>query len=133
MDLTSPAASGATTDVGAANGIPPDGSALEVALRLRNEGIVRLLLQYGADARSVPFAEVVDTSSPVLIRMFIELGADLFTGFPIAKGLIRATRLFLGIYKTYIEKYPQLQFQADVALRHLCADPSPAPSHQRSA
>jgi hypothetical protein len=31
-------------------------------------------------------------------------------------------RLFPGIYKTYIEKYPQRQFQADMALRDFCQE-----------
>jgi hypothetical protein len=52
---------------------------------------------------------------PQIIRMFIDRGADLVTGYPypIAVGLIQQTRLFLGIYKSYVEKYPDLQFQAD--------------------
>lgn len=106
------------------NGVPADGSALDAALWRRHEEFVRLLLHYGADVRSVPFADVVDTGSPNLIRLFIEGGADMFTGFPIAKGLIQTTRPLLGIYKSYIEKYPQLQFQADMALRHFCEEGS---------
>ena len=62
----------------------------------------------------------VYVSDPTIIRLFIDRGADVLTGYPIAKGLIHATRLFLGIYKSYIGKYPQLQSQADMALRHFC-------------
>lgn len=75
------------------NRIPPDGRALQHAVSHRNKDIIELLLQHGA---------------------------DVLKDHPIARGLIHATRLFLGIYKSYIGKYPQLQFQADMALRHFC-------------
>jgi hypothetical protein len=65
---------------------------------------------------------IVLSGEPEIIRMFIERGADLVTGYPIAKGLIRLTRLFLEIYKSYVEKHPELQFQADIALRHFCKE-----------
>ncbi len=104
------------------NEVPPDGSALSAALCRRNEDIVNLLLQYGADVRSLDFSDVVETASPALMRVFIDRGADPITGYPIAKGLIQTTRPLLGIYKTYIDQYPQLQFQADMALRHFCED-----------
>ena len=104
------------------NGIPANGDAVEAALWERNEDIVRLLFEYGADARSVNFSEVVDIASPPLMRFFLDRGADPIAGYPIAKGLIRTTRPLLGIYKTYSLKYPQLQFQADMALRHFCEE-----------
>ena len=81
----------------------------------RNKDIIELLLQHGADVNSIDFGEVVYVSDPTIIRLFIDRGADVLTGYPIARGLIHATRLFLGIYKSYIGKYPQLQFQADMA------------------
>jgi hypothetical protein len=79
---------------------------------------VDLLFQYGANARTVTFDEVIETANPAVIQRFIDLGADLYAGYPIARGLVRATRPFLAIYKGAIEKHPQLQFQADMALRH---------------
>ncbi len=102
------------------NGIPPDGRALQHAVSYRNKGIIELLLQHGADVNSIDFAQVVYVSDPMIVRLFIDRGADVLTDYPIARGLIHATRLFLGIYKSYIGKYPQLQFQADMALRHFC-------------
>jgi len=102
------------------HGIPADCSALSLAVRRRNLGMVELLFKYGATLDLVSFHAVVATSHRNIILFFIERGADIHTGYPIAQGLIRQTRLFLGIYKSLIEKHPELQFQADIALRHFC-------------
>ena len=104
------------------NGVPADGRALQRAAEYRNKDIVELMFQFGAKADMVEFEYIVSIGEAQIIRMFIERGADLITDYPIAKGLIRLTRLFLGIYKTYIDKYPALQFQADIALRHFCEE-----------
>ena len=104
------------------NGVPADGRALQRAAEYRNKEIVELMFQFGAKASLVEFEYIVSIGEGEIIRMFIERGADLITDYPIAKGLIRLTRLFLGIYKTYIDKYPELQCQADIALRHFCEE-----------
>jgi hypothetical protein len=81
-----------------------------------------LILQFGATVDMVDFEYIVFIGEREIIRKFIDRGADLVTGYPIAKGLIRLTRLFPGIYKSNIEKHPELQFQADMALRHFCGE-----------
>lgn len=78
------------------------------------------MFQYGATVELVEFEYIVSIGEREIILSFMERGADLITGFPIATGLIRQTRSFLGIYKSNIEKHPELQFQADMALRHFC-------------
>jgi hypothetical protein len=102
------------------NGVPADGGALQRAAEYRNIDFVELILQFGATVDMVDFEYIVFIGEREIIRKFIDCGADLVTGYPIAKGLIRLTRLFLGIYKSNIEKHPDLQFQADMALRHFC-------------
>ncbi len=104
------------------NGVPADERALWCAARFRNEEIVELIFQSGATVDMVNFQQIVSLGDPKIIRMFMERGADLITGYPIAKGLIRSTHPFLGIYKAYIERHPELQFQADLALRHFCEE-----------
>jgi len=106
------------------NGVPADARALQRACEYRNRDIVELMFQYGATVDSVEFDYIVSIGDGEIIRRFIDLGADLITRYPIASGLIRQTRLFLGIYKSNIEKHPELQFQAAMALRHFCDEGS---------
>jgi hypothetical protein len=102
------------------NGIPADYSALQRATAFRKAGLVDLLFLYGATVDMVDLDSVVWTGDRAIILKFISLGADLVTGYPIATGLIRHTKLFLGIYKSLINQHPYLQFQADMALLHFC-------------
>lgn len=106
------------------NGIPADARALQEAVSWRSQDIVELLFEYGAEVNSIDFEDVVRTSHREIIHMFIRRGADLITGYPVAQGLIQATRLWLGIYKSCVSKLPELQFQADIALRHFCSQKS---------
>ncbi len=55
-----------------------------------------------------------------MIQLFIDKGADIETSYPLVKGFLRAPRLFCGIYKSNIEKFPNLKTQAEIALRHFC-------------
>ena len=106
------------------NGVPADARALQRACEYRNRDIVELMFQHGATVDSVEFDYIVSIGDGEIIRRFIDLGADLITRYPIASGLIRQTRLFLGIYKSNIDKHPELQFQAAMALRHFCDEGS---------
>lgn len=102
------------------NGIPADDCALQKATAHRRAGMVDLLFQYGATVDMVDLSSVIRTGDRDSIMKFISRGADLVTGYPIATGLIRQTKPFLGIYKSLINQHPHLQFQADMALRHFC-------------
>ena len=103
------------------NGASPSGGALRLAVRQANLGIVELLFRFGADWQSVAFKEVIRCAHPGIVKMFIERGADIFADYPIAEGLKLATKAFLGVYKDYIDRFPQLRVQAAIALRHFCA------------
>jgi hypothetical protein len=106
------------------NGVPANARALQRAVEAHDRDIVELMFQYGATVNMVEFDYVVFSGNGEIIRMFIERGADLVTNYPITAGLIRQTRFFLGIYKSNIEQHPELQFQADMALRHFCDEGS---------
>jgi hypothetical protein len=86
----------------------------------RASKVIRLATAGSGDM--VDFEYIVFIGEREIIRKFIDRGTDLVTGYPIAKGLIRLTRLFLGIYKSNIQKHPELQFQANMALRHFCGE-----------
>ena len=53
-----------------------------------------------------------------IVKLFIEVGVDTQTGYPIARALQRAPRAFLGLYKTFVDRFPEWRFQADMALLH---------------
>lgn len=95
---------------------------LFMAVRRGKVGIVELLLDHGADVRWMSFGEVVCWPNPQILRLFIERGVDTQTGYPIARVLKHNPRAFLGVYKSSIDRYPDWQFQADMALRHFCAE-----------
>ena len=93
-----------------------------MAVRRGKVGIVELLLDHGADVRWMSFGEVVCWPNPQILKLFIERGADTRTGYPIAEVLKHSPRAFLGVYKSFIDRYPDWQFQADMALRYFCAE-----------
>ena len=106
------------------HGFNPTPKHLAFAVRKGRVGIVELLLEHGADVLWLSFEQVTYWSRPEVLKMFIERGADTRTGYPIAQILKRAPRAFLGIYKSYHERFPDWQFQADMALRHFCGEGS---------
>lgn len=104
------------------NGFKPSPKHLLMAVRRGKVGIVELLLDHGADVRWMSFGEVVCWPNPQILKLFIERGADTRTGYPIAEVLKHSPRAFLGVYKSFIDRYPDWQFQADMALRYFCAE-----------
>ena len=91
--------------------------ALEHALSKRRLDFVKLLVRYGADIHSVDMTWVFDTWDPKTMRYFIENGADVETGYPLAWAFIGRIRTALGIYKTYKDRFHSFQEQLSVALR----------------
>jgi len=106
------------------HGVKPTGRDLSDAVRHGRADIVDLLFRNGADANSVWFENVVHSYDPEIIRMFIERGADIETHYPFAEGFKTATKPLLGIYRSHVEKFPTLKFQASIALRHSCREGS---------
>lgn len=102
------------------NDFSPEPRHLWMAVRHKRAGILELLLQGGADIRWLDFAKVVLWPHPEILRLLIRLGADTYSGYPMAEGLKRAPRAFLGIYKDFLEQHPTWIFQANMALRHFC-------------
>lgn len=106
------------------HGFAPTPKHLAFAVRKGHVGIVELLFEHGADVNWLSFEQVTYWPRPEIVKMFIERGADTRTGYPIAHVLKRTPRAFLGVYKTYLERFPDWQFQADMALRHFCREGS---------
>jgi hypothetical protein len=102
------------------NGASPDARTLYEAVHKNRTAIVKLLFDYGADAKSIPFETVIRSGDPAIIQMFVDRDADIFTGYPIAQGLIRCPRCLLRLCKQLLPIHPDLEFQISMALRHFC-------------
>jgi hypothetical protein len=101
-----------------------DGSynALEQALTNRRLDLIRLLVEYGADINSVEMTWVFDAWDPKIIEYFIEKGADVETGYPLAASLCWKIRTALGVFKRHKDRFSTFQDQVNMALRHHCTE-----------
>lgn len=99
-----------------------DGSfnALELALGNRRLDLIKLLVEHGVDARSVDMTWVFDSWDPAIMEYFIDQGADLETGYPLAGALCWKIRTALGVFKRHNNRFPSFQDQVNMALRHHC-------------
>lgn len=93
-------------------------NALWHAVEKKRADIAALLLDRGMSVDSVDFGSVCYSADPTLINLFLERGADPKTGHPLYYGMRHCLNPLLGIYKTQVEKYPDLKIQADMALCH---------------
>lgn len=95
---------------------------LQHALWNKRLDLVELLVDHGADFHSIDMEDVFDTWQPDIMRWFIENGADVEKGNPLAQALCRRIRTALGILKSYKDRFPSFQEQANIALRHHCME-----------
>ncbi len=98
--------------------------ALQHALTHKRLDLIELLVSHGAEISAVPFIEVLLLWDPTIIRYFLDHGADFITDSPFAVAFGERIRTALRPWRECREKYPhlvpQLQEQADRALRHFC-------------
>lgn len=80
--------------------------ALTWAVEHRRMDLVELLVKNGAELASVPYAEVLRTWEPKIIRFFLEHGADLIRDQPFAHALADEVRTVLRILKECQEARP---------------------------
>lgn len=100
-------------------------AALEDAVSIRRLDFAELLVENGAQIAAVPFADVLLTWEPNLIRFFLDRGADPIKDNPFAVAFgakVRtALRAFLDCKRMHPEQADALQEQANIALRHFCS------------
>jgi len=98
--------------------------ALSLAVSKKRLDFVELLVAHGAEVGSIPLFDVLVEWEPAMIRFFLDNGADVITGTPFAlafrEKIRTALRQFVEYKKAHPELAPQLQEQADRALRHFC-------------
>lgn len=96
--------------------------ALSDAVALRNLDAVNLLLEHGADLRSVPLADVLLSWDPKLIQLFLDGEAEVLQGLPFTVAFCAkvrtALRPFMNFKQSHSELGTELQEQLDRALRH---------------
>ena len=92
------------------------------AIESRRFDIVQLLVDNGFDPQTIDLSRVFESWDPGIMKYFIERGADLVTNQPFAIALCQRIRTALNIYKQCRQKVPELQVQADIALRRHCYD-----------
>jgi ankyrin repeat protein len=97
-------------------------SALEHSLQKGRRDFVELVVEHGADIHTVDMRTVFDTWDKDTVAYFIEKGADVETGQPLAYALCNKMRPMLAILKRYQVHFPHFQEQANIALRHHCRE-----------
>ncbi len=97
-------------------------SPLEIAIEQGFHSLVKVLLGGGADINSVSMATVFETWQPDIMKWFIEQGADVEADTPLAYAFCERIRTPLGIFKSYRDRFPSFQEQANIALRHHCKE-----------
>lgn len=102
--------------------VAPRYSALMHALEKRRLDLVELLVNHGADIKSVSMVQVFDTWNNEIVEFFIKKGADLETGNPLAWALCSRIRTALAIFKRYQDRFPSFREQVNIALRYHCKE-----------
>ncbi len=97
-----------------------NGKVLEAAVMRGDIDITRLLLDNGIDPYSVYAPLVCMCGNLDLVRLFLDRGIDLTEGNGFAEGLIETKKALRGIFRSYRDKIPALQQQADFALYECC-------------
>ena len=99
--------------------------ALALAVAKKRLDLVQVLISLGAEIKAVPFADVLLTWDPAMIRFFLDNGADVITRAPFAVAFAERIRTSLPPFvepkKAHPELTDQLQQQADRALRYTFA------------
>lgn len=99
-----------------------DYSPLDHALWKRRLDLIQLLVEHGADIHSVTMKSVFETWDTRIMEYFIEKGADVETGNPLAHALCSRIRTALSIFQRYKDRVSSFQKQINIALRHHCKE-----------
>ena len=88
------------------------------AVSMARLDLIELTHRFGADPKSIDYETIASTHNPLILRWFEDRGVDLETDLPLAAAFRWRKRVSLGTYMRFRKKMPQLQLQADIALRH---------------
>lgn len=94
---------------------------MDRALKLRRLDIIQLLVEHGYDPTRIGMGSVFATWDSEIMAYFIDRGADLKTGDPVTEALKNRIRTALSVLKRDGGMCPDLQRQANAALRYHCS------------
>lgn len=96
------------------------------AVRRQQFDVVKMLIEQGANPKSVPFSDVICAWDPAMMRFFMSKGCDPFKEDSFARGLSYGIRTALGFYMDCKRDHPEqaddLQRQLDMALSLFCRE-----------
>jgi hypothetical protein len=92
------------------------------ALRARRFDIIQLLVEHGYDPKQIDMKDVFNTWDPAMMEYFIDKGADVETGNPLAWAFCNRIRTALRVFKHYREQFTSFPEQANIALRYHCKE-----------
>jgi hypothetical protein len=95
-------------------------SPMSRALAMRRFDIVQLFVANGFDPKTVDMRQVFNSWDPQIMEYFIERGAEVEKGSPLACALCSRIRTALRILKQYRDRFPSFPEQANIALRYHC-------------
>ena len=98
------------------------GSPMSQALEMRRLDIIQLLVEFGYDASSIDMGDVFISWDPEIMEFFIDRGAEVENGKPLACAFCNRIRTALRIFKKYKDRFHSFQEQANIALRHHCKE-----------
>ena len=99
-----------------------DNCPMNRALRAKRLDIVQLLVEHGFDPTTVDMNEVFSSWEPRIMEFFIDRGADVRSGLPLAAALCQRIRTAVGVYKRLRQQHPDLAEQGNIALRRHCRE-----------
>ncbi len=109
-------------DAGAVTASERFGPPIYQAISMRRLDIIKLLVEHGGvDPSKVSMPAVFDCWDPQIMEYFIERGADVEKGNPLAYAFSERIRTALRIFKQYKDRFPSFQEQANIALRYHCS------------
>ena len=83
-------------------------AALADAVAMRRIDLVQVLLNSGANIKSVPLLEVLLTWEPTMIRLFLNQGADAITDAPFASAFGEKVRTALRPFLEHKAAHPEM-------------------------
>ncbi len=84
--------------------------------------MIQLLVEHGYDPKQIDMKDVFNTWDPAMMDYFIDKGADVETGNPLAWAFCNRIRTALHVFKSYRERFTSFPEQANIALRYHCKE-----------
>ena len=92
------------------------------AIQKRRFDLVELFVENGFDPATVDMSDVIHSWDTQMMEYFVERGASLEKGQPLAWAFRDRVRTALKLYKAYVDRIPSLHEQANIALRYHCKE-----------